>query len=516
MRLIRRRRGRCGPPWHHRQVLARWIAPLALACVACRGPDATTTPVTSPRTAIATPTKTTRGTLAVDDIACDPQAPKWERALAQAYAWGITDGGDFEGVEAARLRASKAIETLAPDDPRYVEAHCRGGFAQNNIMNVPQAERHFVAALTELRKRGIADAEARYETAIEPAFSVSLEFERDPQLEHRVSLGTTTGVSRDPDDCRTPDIALLELARAGLYSSANRDQMKGIRGATKKGSVGTLSADTVLALQAEIEAALGPRHRYAFAMREHVSWTCNEQQERKFPKQCPPLAAVRERNLADRTAVLGAAHPDTRYSALFLGGDRLAQGKRDEAKRLFEQAASGEKDDWWIAANQLLARLDFDAGRDREGFARLQHVAQALPTAASDSYWDSLQAWRLHEAAARATGHREEAERAARERKRIEAEYHYVGPGGPSLALVAVTLDEGPMSALHETAVNGLVAARTHELERRDLSPAARAWRVAELDAALQCRAILRHRAGSDAGATEDLRALASLRATAR
>lgn len=493
---------------------ARVALLVVLAGVACRpSPTAQPTPTSPP---VGTPTKPTPSaapSIAITDVACDPRAEPWEIALAGSYAWGLSAASDVREVGAKRSGASALIDALPSDDPRYVEAHCRAGFAQYNIMNVAVADRHFARALAELRERGIRDAEARYATAAEPAFSVSLFFGFDPQtkLAHRVSLGTTTGVSRDPDDCRTPDIALLELARAGLYGSANSAQMKGVPKDRTKGSVGSMSADTVIALHAEVEAALGPRHRLTFAMREHVSWQCDEKQERKFPKQCPTLDAVRERNLADRTAVLGAEHPDTRYSALFLGGDQLEAGKVDEARRLFDIAAGGEPDDWWIAANQLLAGLDFDAGRDREGFARLQRVAQALPIAASDAYWDSLQAWRLHEEAARATGHREEAER---ERAAIEASYSYVGPGGPSMGLVAGTAAGEPLAELHELALNSLVLGRTHQLRDRSLSPAARAWRIAELDTALQCRALMYHRAGNETAAKNDLNALASLRAT--
>jgi hypothetical protein len=418
---------------------------------------------------------------------------------------------DFEGARAARARASSAIDALPVEDPRYVEAHCRAGFAHHNMMNVGVADRHFRRAIEVLRRRGIADPEQRYATAARPAFSISLFFSFDPdkKLPRHVQL-ETTGIALDPDDCRTPDVALLELARASLYQSANRVQMREV-GKPARTGLGTLAADTGAALQDEIEAALGPKHRLTLAMLEHMNVLCNEQQERKFPKRCPPLFDIRERTFAERGAALGGEHPDTRRSALFLGGHHLADGRVVEARRLFEQAGGGAQDDVWIAAHQLLAGLEFDEGNAREGFVRLQRVAAALPTAASDRYWGSLQAWRLHEEAALLTGHDEEAERARREQARIDAEYHYVGPGGPNLAMIAITLGADG-AALHETAVSGVVVARTHELRRRDLAAAARGWRTAELDVALQCRALLRHRAGDGDGAAEDLRALATLR----
>ncbi len=496
---------------------------LALLLLGCASSATGASTSTSTSSAASAPTSAVAASeIDFGDVVCDPRAESWERALAESYAWGIANTTQVGEVQAKRDAASAAIDALRPDDPRYVEAHCRAAFAHHNIMNVAVADRHLRLALAELRKRGIRDPEARYASAGEPAFSVSLFFDFGPKAKrtHSVTLGTTTGVSGDPDTCRTPDIALLELERASLYGSANKAQLKDVpKDAPRdpsKGSVGSMSADTVIALHDEVVAALGPRHRLALAMREHVTWHCDEKQERKFPKQCPSLESVRARNLADRTAVLGAEHPDTRYSALFLGGDELEAGKVDEARRLFEIAARGEPDDWWIAANQLLAGLELDAGREREGFARLQRVAQVLPTAASDAYWDSLQAWRLHEEAARATGHREEAERAVRERAAVEANYHYVGPGGPSIGLVAATAAPGPLAKLHETALNSLVVWRTHQLRSSTLSREARAWRVAELDTALQCRALLHHRAGNDTAAKNDLDALARLRATSR
>lgn len=501
-------------------MLALRIVLLSVACTACTATSSSSTqptaePPTTPKPdAPATP----RTEIDIGDVTCDPRAEPWERALAEAQAWDLGNTALAGEARAKREAASAAIEALRPEDPRYVDAHCRAAFADHNIMDVKAADRHLRLAITELRRRGITDAEARYATAGRPAFSVSLFFDFDAKANraHDVTLGTTTGTSGDPDACRTPDFALLELERASLYGSANTAQLKGVPRDRTKRSVGSMSADTAIALHDEVVAALGPRHRFAFAMREHVTWACGEDLERKFPKQCPSLAAVRASNLADRTAELGAEHPDTRYSALFLGGDRLEAGDVDDARRLFEIAARGEPDDWWIAANQLLAGLDLDAGRDREGFARLQRVAQALPNAASDPHWDSLQAWRLHEEAARATGHLEEAERAKRERAAIEATWFYVGPGGPSIGLVAATADGGPLAKLHETALNSLILWRTHQLRDGGLSKEARAWRVDELDTALQCRALLHHGAGDETAASRDLQTLASLRATAR
>lgn len=444
-------------------------------------------------------------------VTCDPQVPAWELALAEGYAWDMLHPGDYDGMSAARERASQAIDALPADDPRLVEAHCRAGFAQHNRMNVGRADRHFRSAIAALRSRGIADPELRYKTAGQPAFTIALEFDLSANARRHVQMRTTTGMSLDSDDCRTPDIALLELARARLYHSANRQQLREVID-RPRGKLGSMSADVGAALQREIVAALGPAHRLAIAMREHMAWLCDERQTRAFPKQCPPLSEVRKRNLAELSAAFSDQDPDARRNALFLGADQLAAGLVPEARRLFKQAIGGTPDDITIAALQLLAGLELDDGRAPDGLGLLMQVAVILPVAASDRYWDTLQAWRLHEGVARLANLPEEIERARREQARVEADYHYVGPGGPSVAMIAAALAAGD-GALLATAVSGVITARTHELKLPDRSAEARAWRTAELDVALQCRALLRRRASDDAGADDDLRALAALRA---
>ena len=475
--------------------------PTATPTSTARAPDTAAKPTADKPTAIT-----------IEALRCSPQVPDWERAVAAGWAWSLMYPSDFDGLLAARQRASEAVDQLDPDDPRFVEAHCRAGFAHHNMMNVPAAQRHFQTASAALRSKGIADLEQRYATLRHPVFAIEIEIDFDFAGKPTIGVRTTTGLSLDPDWCRTPDFALLELATASLFGSANSAQVKGLASNRPPGrSLGSLSADHAAALQDEVEAALGPNHPYAITMREHMSWNCREQQERRFPKRCPTLKALRKSNLERRIAKLGEQHADTRRTMIMLGGDELSAGHTDVAKKLFERAAAGEQDDSWVAANQALAVLELGAGKQREGFARLQRVALALPKALTDRYWDTQRAWRLHEAAAIHTGHREEAERARKEIARVEADYHYVGPGGPSTAIIAVMEKDGG-TELRETAVEAVIALRTHQLAARGLTAAERAWRIEELDIALQCRALARHRDRNEAGASEDLRTLEILR----
>jgi hypothetical protein len=486
----------------------------ALALVACTpagSPRASAPPLASPRVTDEGQDTEKSPAIAIGDVSCEPSAPAWEQALAEGYAWNLLHAADFEGARASREQASKMVDALPESDARYVEAHCRAGFAHHNLMNVGFADRHYRRAGQALRRREVARPEERYASVASPASSVAVSFTFDAtKVAHRITLDLDVGKGLDPDDCRTADFAFIELARADLYRSANSKQIREVP-RSNRSRFGTLAADTGAALQDEIVKALGPRHRLAIAMREHMASLCEEAQERRFPERCPPVAELRRRTYEDRLAVLGEQHRETRRAALFLGGQRLADGRTAEAKKLFEQAASAETDEVWIAAQQLLAGLELDAGKPREGFARLQTVAAALPTSGIDFDWTILQAWRLHEEAAMFVGNDAEAERARGEQKRMQAMQHYVGPGGPSVGMIAVTLrPEG--AVLHEAAVLGLVQARTQELQRHDLSEQARAWRTKELDVALQCSALLRHRAGDSYGANDDLRALAKLR----
>lgn len=451
--------------------------------------------------------------IAIDDIACEPSAPAWEQALAEGYAWSVLHPADFDGTRASREHASQVVDALPESDARYVEAHCRAGFAHHNLMNVGVADRHFRRAREALLRRDVADPEQRFESAALPPSAVAVSFTFDAtKVARHITLDLGVGKGLDPDDCRTADFAFVELARADLYVAANSKQIREVPRGTRS-RFGTLAADTGAALQDEIVEALGPRHRLAIGMREHMASLCDEKQERRFPDRCPPRHELRRRTYDDRVAVLGERHRDTRRAALFLGGERLADSRIEEAKKLFEQAASGETDEVWIAAQQLLAGLEFDAGKPREGFARLKNVASALPTAGITFDWTILQAWRLHEEAAVHVGDDTEAARARGEQSRMQEVQHYVGPGGPSVGMIAVTL-RPDAAAMHEAAVFSLVQSRTQELLRHDLSEEGRAWRTKELDVALQCSAVLRHRAGDNYGANDDLHALAKLRST--
>jgi len=147
-------------------MLDRLALLFVITCSACRPSAAAPARTTNPT--VATPPKPTSSAtteISIDAITCDPQVPAWERALAEGYAWDLLHPGDFDGIHAARRRASAAIDALQQDDPRYIEAHCRAGFAHHNLMNVGVADKHFRRALEVLRRRGITDAEASYATA---------------------------------------------------------------------------------------------------------------------------------------------------------------------------------------------------------------------------------------------------------------------------------------------------------------------------------------------------------------
>lgn len=490
---------------------ARFI--VAIVVAGCSQPTPSRSPDSPPP-----PPSATRATddaekapaIAIEDVACEPNAPAWEIALAEGYAWGLLYAGDFDGTRAARERASKLVDALPTNDARYVEAHCRAAFAHHNLMQVGRADRHFRRALEAGSRRAPSDPERRFASASLPAFSVAVSWTFEKKAPHHVQLDRTVLKSLDPEDCRTADVAFLELARANLYRAATTKQLREVP-QPKRRRLGTLAADTGASLQDRIVEAFGPRHRFTIGIREHMTGLCEDDQHRKFPDRCPPLAELRRRTYADRMEVLGERDPDTRRAALFLGGDHLAEGRVEEATKLFEQAGGGEPDEVWVAAHQLLAGLEFDRSDDRRAFLRLQNVMAALPRAGIDFEWTIAQAWRLYQDAAKHVGDEAEAKRAKRELTRLTEHSYYVGPGGPSVGMIALTRT-GDAAIFHETAVLGLVESRTLELQRHDLTAEGRAWRSAELDLALQCSALLRHRNGDHEGTRKDLEALTDLR----
>lgn len=498
-------------------MFTRLIAILVLATAACGQTTPIPTP-SAPGPVAPAPVIADPPGLAITDVACAPKVPDWEVAFFAGYNWSMVHANDFDGIATARARASAVIDALPTTDPRYIEAHCRVAFAHHNQMDLRATEHHLRTALTALRARGIADAERRYDALRDPVFGIGIDLPDPGSGDPRVWLETTVGTARDPDRCRDPDVAFLELELADVYRHVKNADAKrwGFTPRKPRGrSTGSMATDHAAALQDEVEAALGPTHRYAFTMRERMTWHCREPEQRRAPKRCPDLEALQRDNLEGRLAALGADDPDTRRNLLYVGAEHMAAERTAQAVALFERAAAGEaRDEIWIVAQQLLSGLELAAGKDREGFARLQRVAAAVPDGIRDDYWSTRQAWALHERQATRTGHRDEAGRARAAQEQVERDYHYVGPGGSGLAMIAWTAG----TPLHTEAIEAAVREQTRALrwlDRPGGRPSERTWRTTELDGALQCRAIVRHRAGDTAGAEADLRALERLRATA-
>jgi hypothetical protein len=349
------------------------------------------------------------------------------------------------------------------------------------------AETHFLLAIAALRASA-PEGPARYRSLERPSTHIDTT-QGSPGRRTRIDL-QILGNGFEAEDCRFPDLALLEIGQADVYSAAGRRAPgEPPRRERKPKGVSLLRAGTnhIAALLQEVQAALGPEHAYVASLREQLMTECDDAEQARFPRICRPDAEVRRELLRVWKRELGDDHALTRHGKLLVAHDLLGRTGLAKAKRLLLEVADGVHDEAWVLASQVLAGISLHEGDAAGAYARMRSLMAEVPTILAGDPWDHRQVLHNYADVATAAGEVEVAADAL-----AQAELHFegasgLGPWGGSLALAQAHEDAGDLEGRDRVLESRIGEHEIALKSTRTMFADERAWRIEEIAVARAC-----------------------------